>query len=163
MDRRPENDVADLVRQDASERTAYVRRRHERLSQHSYQLLRHQRVEHRLGRTVIDVDRHVLNRGIADACPAKRQGEPIAISVRAHEGKVRLVVKDHGIGIPPEMHERIFLPFERAVAVRHYGGLGLGLFIARTVVDDLGGKISLESSPKAGSSFTVELPQGRSP
>jgi signal transduction histidine kinase len=60
------------------------------------------------------------------------------------------------------MHERIFLPFERAVAVRHYGGLGLGLFIARTVVDDLGGKISLESSPKAGSSFTVELPQGRS-
>ena len=90
-------------------------------------------------------------------------GKPIAISVRAHEGKVRLVVKDHGIGIPPEMHERIFLPFERAVAVRHYGGLGLGLFIARTVVDNLGGKISLESSPKAGSSFTVELPQGRSP
>ena len=89
-------------------------------------------------------------------------GKPIAISVRAHEGKVRLVVKDHGIGIPPEMHERIFLPFERAVAVRHYGGLGLGLFIARTVVDDLGGKISLESSPKAGASFTVELPQGRS-
>jgi signal transduction histidine kinase len=74
---------------------------------------------------------------------------------------VSLVVKDHGIGISPEMHERVFLPFERAVAVRHYGGLGLGLFIARTVVDDLGGKMTLGSSPNAGSTFTVELPQGR--
>ena len=70
-------------------------------------------------------------------------------------------MKDHGIGIPPEMHERIFLPFERAVAVRHYGGLGLGLFIVRTVVDDLGGRISVESSLARARPFTVELPQGR--
>ena len=77
-------------------------------------------------------------------------GKPIAISVTAHDGRASLVVKDHGIGIPPEMHERIFRPFERAVAVRHYGGLGLGLFIARTVVDGLGGRISVESSPNAG-------------
>jgi PAS domain S-box-containing protein len=88
-------------------------------------------------------------------------GKPIAISVRAQDGKATLVVKDQGIGIPPEMHAHIFLPFERAVAVRHYGGLGLGLFIARTVVDDLGGEIFVESSPKAGSTFRVELPQGR--
>ena len=71
-------------------------------------------------------------------------GKPIAISVKAHEGKVWLVVKDHGIGISPEMHERIFRPFERAVAVRHYGGLGLGLFIVHTVVDGLGGRIGGE-------------------
>ena len=68
-------------------------------------------------------------------------GKPIAVSVKAHDARVSLVVKDHGIGISPDMHQRIFLPFERAVAVRHYGGLGLGLFIARTVVHDLGGKI----------------------
>jgi predicted ATPase/signal transduction histidine kinase/PAS domain-containing protein len=90
-------------------------------------------------------------------------GKPIAVSVKAHDGRVWLVVKDHGIGIPPRMHQRIFLPFERAVAVRHYGGLGLGLFIVRTVVEGLGGRISLESSPNAGSTFTVELPQGRGP
>jgi PAS domain S-box-containing protein len=90
-------------------------------------------------------------------------GKPIAISVKAHEGRASLVVKDHGIGIPPELHGRIFLPFERAVAVRHYGGLGLGLFIARTVVVGLGGTISVESSPNAGATFTVELPTERHP
>jgi signal transduction histidine kinase len=88
-------------------------------------------------------------------------GKPIAISVKAHEGMVSLVVKDHGIGISPEMHERIFLPFERAVAVRHYGGLGLGLYIARTVVAAMGGRISVESSPNVGSTFFVALPRGR--
>jgi PAS domain S-box-containing protein len=90
-------------------------------------------------------------------------GKPIAISVKAHEGRASLIVTDHGIGIPTEMHERIFLPFERAVAVRHYGGLGLGLFIARTVVLGLGGRISVESSPNAGATFTVELPRERGP
>jgi signal transduction histidine kinase len=90
-------------------------------------------------------------------------GKPIAISVRAHGGTVSLVVEDHGIGIPAHMLERIFLPFERGVAVRHYGGLGLGLYIARTVVEDLGGTIRVESRPHAGSTFTVELPRSRSP
>jgi signal transduction histidine kinase len=90
-------------------------------------------------------------------------GKPIAISMMTHEGMVSLVVKDQGIGIPLELHERIFLPFERAVALRHYGGLGLGLFIARTVVEGLGGRISVVSSPNAGSTFTVELPRGGGP
>jgi PAS domain S-box-containing protein len=90
-------------------------------------------------------------------------GKPIAVSVTAHDGRASLTVKDQGIGITPDMHQRIFLPFERAVAVRHYGGLGLGLFIARTVVDGLGGRIWVESSPNAGSTFTVELPRGRGP
>jgi signal transduction histidine kinase len=90
-------------------------------------------------------------------------GKPIAISVKAHDERASLIVTDHGVGIPPELHERIFLPFERAVAVRHYGGLGLGLFIARTVVLGLGGRISVESSPNAGATFTVELPRERGP
>ena len=63
---------------------------------------------------------------------------------------------DGGAGI-----NAVSYSFERAVAVRHYGGLGLGLFIARTVVGELGGRISVESSPNAGSVFTVELPQAR--
>jgi predicted ATPase/signal transduction histidine kinase/PAS domain-containing protein len=87
-------------------------------------------------------------------------GKPIAISVKLHDGRVSLVVKDHGIGISPEMHKRIFRPFERAVAVRHYGGLGLGLFIVHTVVDGLGGRITVESTPNTGATFTVELPRG---
>lgn len=56
--------------------------------------------------------------------------------------------------------ERIFRPFERAVSVRHYGWLGLGLFIARTVVEGLGGSISVRSAPNVSSTFIVEVPLG---
>ncbi|MHB8875536.1 MAG: sensor histidine kinase, partial [Myxococcaceae bacterium] len=62
-------------------------------------------------------------------------------------------------GIPPEDQSRIFERFERAVSVRHYGGLGLGLWIARQTVEALGGHISVESTPGEGSMFTVELPR----
>ncbi len=89
-------------------------------------------------------------------------GRPIEIAASAREGRARLVVRDQGIGIPPAAQERIFQPFERAVSVRHYGGLGLGLHIVRTIVTALGGTITLESAPGAGSTFTVELPQSRS-
>jgi signal transduction histidine kinase len=71
---------------------------------------------------------------------------------------VRLSVRDHGIGIAPHDAARIFERFERAVSVRHYGGLGLGLFIVRQIVDAHGGRIHLESQPGAGATFTVELP-----
>jgi signal transduction histidine kinase len=56
------------------------------------------------------------------------------------------------------MIERIFRPFERAEPVRHYGGLGLGLFIVRTIVDSFGGSIRVQSERNLGSTFTVELP-----
>jgi signal transduction histidine kinase len=87
-------------------------------------------------------------------------GRPISVSIRASGGRAFLVVKDAGIGIAPEKQERIFEPFERAVSARHYGGLGLGLFIVRTIVEGLGGRISVTSTPDAGSTFVVELPQG---
>ncbi|HEX2570750.1 MAG TPA: ATP-binding protein, partial [Polyangia bacterium] len=67
-------------------------------------------------------------------------------------------VRDRGIGIPPEHHARIFERFERAVSERNYGGLGLGLWISRQIVQALGGTISVTSAPGQGSVFTVELP-----
>jgi PAS domain S-box-containing protein len=85
------------------------------------------------------------------------QGKPIAIAVTEHQGLTTLEVKDQGIGIAPEMLDRIFKPFERAVSVRNYGGLGLGLFIVRTIVEGLGGTVRVVSQPKTGSTFTVEL------
>ena len=90
-------------------------------------------------------------------------GKPIEITVRAHEGRATLAIRDEGVGIPSEMHEQIFQPFERAVSSRYYGGLGLGLHIVRTIVEGLGGTVSVESKRGAGSTFTVELPQTRSP
>ncbi|MCY1017649.1 ATP-binding protein [Pyxidicoccus sp. MSG2] len=73
--------------------------------------------------------------------------------------QVRLTVRDEGIGISPKDQERIFGRFERAVSGRHYGGLGLGLFITRNLVEAMGGRIQVESRPKQGSTFIVTLPR----
>jgi signal transduction histidine kinase len=73
-----------------------------------------------------------------------------------------MTVVDQGIGIEPAMLGRIFDPFQRAVAARHYGGLGLGLHISKMIVEALGGTIEVESHPGKGSRFTVDLPVSRS-
>ena len=87
------------------------------------------------------------------------EGRPIAVTVQAADGLASLTVADQGIGIPPEHQERIFARFERAASAEHYGGLGLGLYIAREIVEAHGGRIRLASAPGLGSTFTVELPQ----
>jgi signal transduction histidine kinase len=89
------------------------------------------------------------------------RGKPIAVTVEEHEGTTTLEVQDHGIGIQPEVMERIFRPFERGVPIRNYGGLGLGLFIVHTIVEGLGGTIQVKSQPNEGSTFTVELKNSR--
>jgi signal transduction histidine kinase len=87
-------------------------------------------------------------------------GKPIDISVSTVAGQAVLTVRDRGIGIAPEDQARIFERFERAVSVRKYGGIGLGLWIVRRIVDALGGSISVESEANVGSCFTVRLPLG---
>ncbi|MBM7112908.1 ATP-binding protein [Archangium primigenium] len=72
---------------------------------------------------------------------------------------VRLSVRDEGIGMDDSVRARLFGRFERGVSERHYGGLGLGLFITRQVVEALGGRILVDSTPGQGSRFTVELPR----
>jgi signal transduction histidine kinase len=67
-------------------------------------------------------------------------------------------VKDHGIGIGAADQARIFERFERAVPERHYGGFGVGLWVARLVAEAHGGRIRVESAPDQGSTFTLELP-----
>jgi signal transduction histidine kinase len=86
-------------------------------------------------------------------------GQPIEVSLQNKEGVARLTVTDHGMGIRPEDAARIFERFERAVSSRHYGGLGLGLWIARQVVEAHGGYIQVDSAPGQGATFTVELPR----
>ncbi|GMT96066.1 hypothetical protein KH5H1_01850 [Corallococcus caeni] len=85
-------------------------------------------------------------------------GRPIAVRVAAEDGTARLTVRDEGIGISEEDRARIFERFERAVPGRNYGGLGLGLWIARQVVEAHGGRITVDSKPGLGSTFVVELP-----
>ncbi len=86
-------------------------------------------------------------------------GKPIELVVTADGTNARLTVTDHGIGIAPEDAERIFQRYEQSVAMRPYGGLGLGLYIARGLVEAHGGTIAVESQPNAGSTFTIALPR----
>ncbi|QSQ21066.1 DUF4118 domain-containing protein [Pyxidicoccus parkwayensis] len=90
-------------------------------------------------------------------------GRPIHVRVEGSHGCARLTVRDEGIGIAPEHLPRLFGRFERAVSERHYGGLGLGLYITRTLVEALGGKVRVESEHGRGSTFTVELPVDATP
>ncbi|MGC3997791.1 MAG: ATP-binding protein [Anaeromyxobacter sp.] len=86
------------------------------------------------------------------------RGSPVEVRVRAEHDRVRLDVVDHGIGIAPEDQARIFGRFERAVSPRNFGGLGLGLWIARSLVEAHGGRIGVLSAPGHGATFTVDLP-----
>lgn len=88
------------------------------------------------------------------------QGKPVVVTVSAHNGEAWLEVRDRGIGIAPEASQRIFERFERA-ASRNFGGLGLGLYIVRQIVEAHGGSIGVESALGVGSTFTVKLPRRR--
>jgi len=86
------------------------------------------------------------------------EGRPIEVALKRADARVRLSVTDHGIGIARDDHERIFERFERAVSVRHYGGLGLGLWLVRQIVEAHGGSISVTDTPGGGATFRLELP-----
>ncbi|WP_437872898.1 AAA family ATPase [Sorangium sp. So ce363] len=85
-------------------------------------------------------------------------GRPIFVGVRRQAERALLVVRDEGIGIAEADQGRIFERFERAVSVRNFGGLGLGLYIARAIVASHGGSIRVQSKLGAGATFVVELP-----
>jgi len=87
------------------------------------------------------------------------EGRPIEIVVTTHDGRARLQVTDHGIGIAPDHQARVFERFERAVSDRRYDGFGLGLWITSRIVNEFGGTMSLRSEPGVGSTFTVDLPR----
>ncbi|WP_158501586.1 ATP-binding protein [Vitiosangium sp. GDMCC 1.1324] len=91
------------------------------------------------------------------------EGKPIEVKVDCDEERAKLEVSDQGIGISPEALTRIFERFERAVPERHYGGLGLGLWIARQIVLAHGGTLWVESAVGKGSTFHLQLPRAGPP
>jgi two-component system, LuxR family, sensor kinase FixL len=91
------------------------------------------------------------------------QGNVITVEVDGDADRARLAVRDRGIGIARDDQQRVFQRFERAVPAQHFGGLGLGLYIARQIVEAHGGTIQLESAPGSGTTFLVELPRTATP
>jgi signal transduction histidine kinase len=88
-------------------------------------------------------------------------GHPIDVTIGREGDVARLSVRDRGLGVSTVDQARIFERFVRAVPTRHFGGLGLGLYLVRRVVEAHGGAVRLRSAPGEGSTFEVELPVRR--
>ena len=100
----------------------------------------------------------VVRNLLENAIKFRPGGEPIEVDVVPVDSTtVRLAVRDHGIGIPPDKVATIFDAFERAHGDA-YGGLGLGLNIARGIVEQHGGQIWAESGQDSGARFLFTLP-----
>lgn len=109
--------------------------------------------EDRLRRVVINL--------LSNAIKFNRDGGSVEIKVEAAEEEVRVSVSDTGVGISPEEIPRIFEKFYRGQAEGEVPGSGLGLSIARQIIEAHGGKIWVESTLGQGSTFTFSIPLGK--
>lgn len=100
---------------------------------------------------------HVWHNIILNAVKFSETNAPIDISAKAQDGKAIVKIKDYGIGMSAETQTHIFEKFYQADTSRHSGGNGLGLPLAKRIIDIYGGNIYVESEPGKGSCFTVEL------
>jgi signal transduction histidine kinase len=114
---------------------------------------------------VLHSDRQLLGRVFSNlldnALKYSPDGSPVELGAVRYGTGIRVWVSDHGIGIDPDLQDRIFERFYQvdSSSTRRFRGAGLGLSMVRDLVDHLGGTISVESAPGSGSTFTVTLPE----
>jgi PAS domain S-box-containing protein len=104
--------------------------------------------------------RQVLVNLLDNAIKYSPDGGEVAVELAGGHGRVRLTVRDCGLGIPVSEQERIFEKFYRLdpALTRGVGGSGLGLFISRELVSRMGGSLTVRSEPGEGAEFVVDLP-----
>ena len=96
---------------------------------------------------------HLLSNALAYG-----RGKPVRVTLEPAGEVAHVEVSDQGPGIPPEVAGRIFERFGRIGPIAQSGGLGLGLYLARKIVEAHGGNIRFESKPERGCTFIFELP-----
>jgi signal transduction histidine kinase len=107
--------------------------------------------------------RQVLVNLVENAVKYSPEGGRVDLLVSQDPDWVRFEIVDEGIGIPASEHERIFEKFYRldAAMSRGVGGSGLGLYISREIVIQMGGTLTVRSAPEVGSTFAAALPRNR--
>jgi two-component system, OmpR family, sensor histidine kinase MtrB len=101
----------------------------------------------------------VLNNLVSNAIKYSPRGGDVFVSVEERDDEAVISVSDSGIGVAPSERELIFEPFRRTVASRETApGVGLGLSVARRIIEAHHGYIDLDSSPGVGSTFRMHLP-----
>jgi PAS domain S-box-containing protein len=117
--------------------------------------------------TIVHVDpdrmRQVVDNLLSNAIKYSPDGSEVSLTVTLDGGSIETSVSDRGIGIPRDEIGQLFERFHRArnVSSRYYGGLGLGLYIAKAIVEAHGGAINVESEEGKGARFTIRLPRHR--
>lgn len=106
--------------------------------------------------TLVHVVANLVSNAVKFVAPGVRPG--VQVAAQKNNGRVRLTIKDNGIGIAPEFQQRIFKVFERLHDSESYPGTGVGLAVVQKGVEKMGGALGLESQPGKGSCFWVELP-----
>jgi signal transduction histidine kinase len=107
--------------------------------------------------TVRDHLTQVLFNLLLNAIDATPKGGQIRLTARQEAGRVFLAIEDNGVGVRPEQEARLFVAYQTTKR----NGTGLGLFVSRQIVQELGGGLEFRPRPGGGSIFTVELPVGR--